>query len=78
MKEVDICKLNAYRALAATRRLRIHRPRPDWKECAAWQVDAAAASVRHARRLRQLGAGDRAAEPLADWERELLANPVTI
>jgi len=86
---IDTCKLNAYRALAAARILRMHRSRPDWREDAAWQVDAAAASVRFAVRIRQVEAQERIdehqrmiaaarVEPLAAWERWLLENPVSM
>jgi len=81
--EINASTLNTYRSLRAARMLRIHRDRPDWRACVAVQLDAASSSTRHAVALR-VDERHRAerdarecleaalAEPLADWERELV------
>lgn len=83
-REISTCKLNAYRAIE---RLDPHLDQPGhraWRACHATQMTAAANSIRRAVELVQCRrrALDKAhanaiatslSEPLADWERELLA-----
>jgi hypothetical protein len=75
--EINASLLSAYRALRVARMLRIHRDRPDWRACVAFQLNAASSSTRHAVALRaERDASERLeaalAEPLADWERALV------